>query len=81
MYVPAQSCLTLCDPVDCSPPGCSVLGISQDRILEWVPFPPAGDPPDPGIESVSLMSPTLAGRFFTTEPPGKPIYCVLWNIK
>ena len=32
----AQSCLTLCDPMDCSPPGSSVYGISQTRILEWV---------------------------------------------
>ena len=32
----AQSCLTLCDPVDCSPPGSSVYGILQARILEWV---------------------------------------------
>ena len=32
----AQSCLTLCDPMDCSPPGCSVHGISQARILEWI---------------------------------------------
>ena len=32
----AQSCSTLCDPVDCSPPGSSVHGILQARILEWV---------------------------------------------
>ena len=32
----AQSCPTLCDPMDCSPPGFSVRGISQARILEWV---------------------------------------------
>jgi len=32
----AQSCLTLCDPVGCSPPGSSVHGIFQVRILEWV---------------------------------------------
>ena len=32
----AQSCLTLCDPMDCSPPGSSIHGISQARILEWV---------------------------------------------
>ena len=32
----AQSCLTLCDPVDCSPPGLSIHGILQARILEWV---------------------------------------------
>ena len=35
-----QSCLTLCDPMDCSPPGSSVLGISQARILEWVALLP-----------------------------------------
>ena len=34
-----QSCLTLCDPMDCSPPGFSVLGIVQVRILEWVAMP------------------------------------------
>ena len=32
----AQSCPTLCDPTDCSPPGSSVRGILQARILEWV---------------------------------------------
>ena len=31
-----QSCLTLCDPMDCNPPGFSVHGIPQARILEWV---------------------------------------------
>ena len=35
----AQSCLTLCDPMDCSPPGSSVLGILQARILKWVAIP------------------------------------------
>ena len=34
-----QSCLTLCDPVDCSPAGSSVHGILQARILEWVAMP------------------------------------------
>ena len=34
----AQSCPTLCDPVDGSPPGSSVHGISQARILAWVPI-------------------------------------------
>ena len=32
----AKSCPTLCDPTDCSPPGSSVHGISQARILKWV---------------------------------------------
>ena len=38
-FLPAkllQSCLTLCDPMDCSPPGSSVLVILQARMLEWV---------------------------------------------
>ena len=61
-----QSCLTLCDPMDCSPPGSSVHGIFQGRILEWVPMPSSRDPPNPGIEPPSLMSPALAGGFFTT---------------
>ena len=34
-----KSCLTLCDPMDCSPPGSSVHGNSQARILEWVVIP------------------------------------------
>ena len=34
-----QSCLTLCDPMDCSPPGSSVSGILRARILEWVVTP------------------------------------------
>ena len=38
---PLQSCLTLCDPIDCSPPGSSVHGIFQARVLEWgaIAFP------------------------------------------
>ena len=38
VYMCAQSCPTLCDPMDCDPPGSSVHGISQARILEWVHF-------------------------------------------
>ena len=43
----------------------------QESWSEW-PFPPLGDLTDPGIELVSPESPVLAGRFFTTAPPGKP---------
>ena len=42
-----QTCMTLCNPVDCSPPGSCVHGILQARILEWVAAPPPGGPPDP----------------------------------
>ena len=63
---PLQSCLTLCDPMDCSLPGSSVHRILQARILEWIPCFPPGGFPNPGIELMSLKSPALAGGFFTT---------------
>ena len=49
-----QLCLTLFDPMDCSPPGSSVHGILQARILEWVAISFSRDLPDPGIEPASL---------------------------
>ena len=83
VHTDAQSCLTLCILKNCSPSGSSVHEASQARILEWFPFPPLEDLPDPGVELVSLVSPSLAGGFFTTEPPGKPgikyIYCLLFS--
>ena len=55
------------------PPGSSVHGVLQARTLEWVAIPLSRDPPHPGIEPEFLMSPALAGEFFTTlVPPGKP---------
>ena len=62
-----QLCPTLCNPMHYSLPGSSVHGILQARILEWVAVPFSGDLPDPGIKPVSLKSPALAGRFFTTS--------------
>ena len=49
----AQSCMTLCEPMDCSPPGSSVHMILQSRILEWVAISSPGDLPYPGIKSWS----------------------------
>ena len=75
MCVHAQSCPTLCDFLDCSSPGSSVLGILQARTLEWVAISSSREYlPDPGIKPTSPKAPTLAGRFFTTELPGKPTY-------
>ena len=76
-----QSCPSLCDPMDCSPPGSSIHGISQARILEWVAISfwsgnngiretaisSSRDLPDPGIEPSPLTSPALAGTFFTAS--------------
>ena len=55
--------------MDCRPPAFSVHGISKARILKWVAISFSRDLPDLGTEPAS---PALAGRFFTTEPPGKP---------
>ena len=74
--VPAQSCLTVCDPMDCSPPGSSVHVILQARILEWFPFPSPGDLPDPGIKPLFLASPALTGRFFTSWAAGEAPLCI-----
>ena len=71
-----QSCPTLCHHVDYGLPDSSGRGIFQARILEWVAisysrgiFPTQGwNPP------VSPLPPALAGGFFTTPPPGKPLF-------
>ena len=54
-----RSYLTLCKPMDCSPPGYSVRGILQARILKWVAGPPPGDLPNRGIEPASPVAPVL----------------------
>ena len=68
----AQSCPTLCDPVDCSPPGSSVHGIPQARRLEGAAIPFFGDLLDPGIEPGSRA---LQADSFPSEPPRKPGLC------
>ena len=59
-------CPTLCHPMDYSPPGSSVHGISQARKLEWVALIPPGDLPNPGIE------PATPALQVGAELPGKP---------
>ena len=66
-----QSCPTLCNPVDCSPPGSSVHGILQARILEWVAILSSKG----YSQLLSLTSPALAGRFFIIITTTKPV-CV-----
>ena len=65
----AQSCLTLCNPMDCQAP----LSVEFSRQEYWkgLPFPTPGALPDLGIAPVSHASSVLVGRFFTTTPPGK----------
>ena len=49
------------------------MGLSQQESWSGFPFPSPGDLSEPGIELVLLVSPALAGEFFTTEPPGNPL--------
>ena len=67
----AQSGPTFCNPMDCSPPGSSVRGILQARILEWVamPFSRGSSLPRDWTQGVCI-----AGRLFITEPSGKPLW-------
>ena len=75
VVVQSLSCVRLfCDPMDCSLPGSSVHGIYLAEMLEWVAISFSGDLPNPGIKATS---PALAGVFFITEPPGKPLFPIL----
>ena len=65
-----KSCPALLKPMDCSPPGSSVLGISQAKILEWVAISFSRGSSLP--RDRTLIS-CIAGRVFTAEPPGKHI--------
>ena len=69
-----QLCLTICNPMDCSLPGCSVHGILQARILEWVAMPSSRGSSRPrDWTHISCGSYTGGGFFLKTEPPEKPI--------
>ena len=57
--LPTQLCLTLCDPIDCNPPGPSVHGMLQARYWSGLPFPSPGDIPDPGIKTGHLQADAL----------------------
>ena len=65
-----QSCTTLCDPMDCSPPGSSV-GFSRQGYWSGLPFPSPGDLPNPGIEP---RSPALQADSLPSELKRKSNY-------
>ena len=62
----AESCPALGDQAPLS------MEFSRQEYWSGLPFPTPGDLPDPGIKYASLVSPALAGGFFTIAPPGKP---------
>ena len=75
-YACALLCLTLCDPMDYSPPGSSVHEILQARILEWVAMPSSKDLSDPGIKPTSLTPPALYADSLPLSHLGSLIYVI-----
>ena len=65
----AQSCLTLCHPMDCSLQAPQSMEFSRQEYWSGLPFPSPGDLPAPGIEP---RSPALQADALPSEPPGKP---------
>ena len=60
------------------------IGFPKQEYWSGLPFPSPGDLPDPGIKPESPASSALMGRFFTTEPPGKPVFSLIsifWILK
>ena len=80
-----QSCPTLCHPMDCNPPGSSVHGILQARILEWVAifFSRGFSQPRVFEPWVRTWVSYIAGRFFTIwatrKAPGKMYLCLKYS--
>ena len=72
-----ESCLTLCDPVDCSPPSFPVHGLSQAQMLKWAAISFSRDLPDPGIEPASSA---LAGDSLPVSHLGSPL-CLVLSVK
>ena len=67
VHVCMVSCVLLGGPMDCSPPASSSMGFSRQEYWSGLPCLPPGDLPNTGIKPASLMSPALAGGFFTTS--------------
>ena len=66
-YACMLSCVQLCDPMDCSPPGPLSMGFSRWEYLNGQSFPPPDDLPDAGIKPMSpAYISQIAGTFFTT---------------
>ena len=61
----AQSCMTLCNPMDCSLSESLSMEFLRQEYWSGLPFPPPGALPDPGIEPTSVF-PALAGGFIIT---------------
>ena len=75
----AHLCLTLGNPMDCSPP--LSMGFSRSEYWSGLPFPPSGDLPDPGIKPHLLHLLHCQGNSLPLVPSGKPQFCVCIMLK
>ena len=81
-----RSCLVLCNSEDCSPPGSSVHGILQARILKWIPLSSPWDLPNPGVKpslSYTESKPTcsgLQGSYNLTSTSWSELICPLFSM-
>ena len=84
MYIAVCACSvawsysTLCNSMDCSQQAPLSMGYSRQEYWNGLPFPTPGDLPNPGIEPAS---PKVAGKFFTTEPPGSTMVLLYRKIR
>ena len=76
-FLVAQSCATLCDPMDYSPPGSSVHGIFQAEILEWVAVSSSSGSFQPKDRTHVSCASCIAGGLFTTKAHEKPSFLVI----
>ena len=77
----AQSCLTLCDPMDCILPGSSVHGIFQAKVLEWGAIAFSDDNPRQHIKSRDITLPTKVHLAKAMVFPAVMHGCESWTIK
>ena len=69
---------SFCDPMDCACQAFLSMGFSKQEYWSWLPCPPPGGFPDPEIETASLTSPTLGGRYFITSTIWKAQYSCIY---
>ena len=80
-HIVTRLCLTLGDPMDCSPPASSIHEVFQARILEWIAISSSGDLPNPKTVPMSPVFPALQANYLPTKLWGTPpVYCYLNSI-
>ena len=74
-----QSCLTLCNPTDCSSSAPLSMEFHRQKYYSGFPCPPSGHLPNLGIKPTSLVSPAWQTGSLPSAPPGKSFWFCYWN--